>query len=147
MYGKFFRCSRAANSTVLGRIWPNFQLVRDIMVLLVTCKYEEDPIKNEGARVLTGLYDVFSDAQGQLTPKSAVEFCRNSNMSCHAFSSPLTQILPNNEFHILNHLQDMRPNHWTKKGFCLFAALHPGQQFFSHFWDGFLDLTSTKQWG
>ena len=32
--------------------------------------YEEDPIKNEGARVLTRLYDVFfSDAQGQLTPK------------------------------------------------------------------------------
>ena len=27
--------------------------VRDIMVVLVTCKYEEDPIKNEGARVLT----------------------------------------------------------------------------------------------
>ena len=29
--------------------------------------------KNEGARVLTRLYDVFSDAQGQLTPKSAAE--------------------------------------------------------------------------
>ena len=27
--------------------------VRDIMVVLVTCKYEEDPIKNEDARVLT----------------------------------------------------------------------------------------------
>ena len=27
--------------------------------VLVTCKYEEDPIKNEGARVLTRLYDVF----------------------------------------------------------------------------------------
>ena len=40
------------------------------MVGLVTCKYEEDPIKNEGARVLTRLYDVCSDAQGQLTPKS-----------------------------------------------------------------------------
>ena len=48
------------------------------MVVLVICKYEEDPIKNEGARVLTRLYVVFSDAQGQLTPKSAVEFCRNS---------------------------------------------------------------------
>ena len=45
------------------------------MVVLHTCKNEEDPIKNEGARVLTRLYHVFSDAQGQLTPKSAVEFC------------------------------------------------------------------------
>ena len=32
---------------------------------------------NEGARVLTRLYVIFSDAQGQLTPKSAVEFCQN----------------------------------------------------------------------
>ena len=46
------------------------------MVILHTCKNEEDPIKNEDARVLTRLYVVFSDSQGQLTPKSAVEFCR-----------------------------------------------------------------------
>ena len=51
------------------------------MVVLVTCKYEEDPLKNEGDRVLKRLYDVFSDAQGQITPKSAAEFCRNSNSS------------------------------------------------------------------
>ena len=49
------------------------------MVVLHNFKNEEDPIKNEDARVLTRLYVVFSDAQGQLTPKSAVEFCRNSN--------------------------------------------------------------------
>ena len=34
------------------------------MDVLVTCKYEEDPIKNEGARVDTTLYSNFSDAQG-----------------------------------------------------------------------------------
>ena len=51
------------------------------MVVLVTCKYEEDLIKNEGARVLTRLCVVFSDAQGQLTQKSAAEFCLNSNSS------------------------------------------------------------------
>ena len=79
--GIFFRRSRAANSAVLGRIWLKFELVWDIIDVLVTCKYEEDPIKNEGARVLTRLYDVFSDAQGQLIPKSAAEFCPNSNSS------------------------------------------------------------------
>ena len=47
------RCPRAVNSAVLGPIWPNFELVRDVMDVLVTCKYEEDPIKNEGARVFT----------------------------------------------------------------------------------------------
>ena len=52
-YGDFSNRSRAANSAVLGPIWPNFELVRDVMDVLVTCKYEEDPIKNEGARVDT----------------------------------------------------------------------------------------------
>ena len=49
----FFIRSRAANSAVLGPIWPNFKLVRDVIDVLVNCKYEEDPIKNEGAKVLT----------------------------------------------------------------------------------------------
>ena len=40
------------------------------MDFLVACKNEEDPIKNEGARVVTTLFINFSDAQGQLTPKS-----------------------------------------------------------------------------
>ena len=53
VYGDFSRRSRAANSAVLGPIWQNFELVRDVMDVLVTCKYEEDPIKNEGARVDT----------------------------------------------------------------------------------------------
>ena len=51
--GVFSRRSRAANSAVLRPIWPNFELVRDVIDVLVTCKYEEDPIKNEGARVDT----------------------------------------------------------------------------------------------
>ena len=51
------------------------------MIVLVIGKYEEDLIKNEGARVLTKLYVVFADAQGQLTPQSIVESCRISNSS------------------------------------------------------------------
>ena len=53
---------------MIGQIWLKFELIREIIDVLVTCKYEDDPIKNEGARVLTRLYDVFSDDQGQLTP-------------------------------------------------------------------------------
>ena len=67
VYGDFSRRSRAANCAVLGPIWPNFELVRGVMDVLVTCKNEEDPIKNEGARVETTLYSNFSDAQGQIT--------------------------------------------------------------------------------
>ena len=51
------------------------------MGLLVSCKNEEDPIKNEGARVVTTLFINFSDAQGPLTPKSVMESCQNSNSS------------------------------------------------------------------
>ena len=47
------------------------------MGLLVACKNEEDPIKNEGARVVTTLFINFSDAQGQLTLKSVMESCLN----------------------------------------------------------------------
>ena len=49
----FSRCSRAANSEILGPICPNFELNRYVMNIFVTCKYEEDPIKNEGTRVFT----------------------------------------------------------------------------------------------
>ena len=48
------------------------------MVVLVTCKNEEDPIKNEGARVVTRLFIDFSEAQGQLTLKSVMKSCQNS---------------------------------------------------------------------
>ena len=65
--GIFSRRSRAANSAVHGPIWSNVELVRDFMVVLITCKNEEDPIKNRGARVFTTLYINFSDAQGQIT--------------------------------------------------------------------------------
>ena len=64
---------------VPGRILLNFEPIRDIMDLLFACKNEEDPIKNEGARVVTTLFINFSDAQGELTPKSVMKSCRNSN--------------------------------------------------------------------
>ena len=51
--GIFSRCPRAANSPVLGPIWLNFELVRYVIDVLVTCKYEEDPIENEGASIFT----------------------------------------------------------------------------------------------
>ena len=79
--GIFPDAQRAANSAVLGPIWPNFELVRDIMDVLVTCKYEEDPIKNEGARVVTTLYSNFSDAQGQITLVLVSVSGRNLNSS------------------------------------------------------------------
>ena len=44
--GNFFRCSRAANSAVGGPIRPKFELVRALMHVIVTCKYEKEQMKN-----------------------------------------------------------------------------------------------------
>ena len=44
---------------------PNFKLVQDFMVVLVTCKNEEDPILNEGARVFKTLYINFQTHKGR----------------------------------------------------------------------------------
>ena len=62
------------------------------MIVLVTCKNEEDPIKNEGARVFTTLYINFSEAQGQITLKSVVVFDRNLNSSKLSCMSSLPMI-------------------------------------------------------
>ena len=60
------------------------------MDVLVTCKYEEDPIKHEGARVVTKLYSNFSDAQGQITLVLVSVSCRNLNSSKLSCMSSLT---------------------------------------------------------
>ena len=52
-YDVFFRRSRTTNSEVSGGILPKFELIQAYIVVLVTCKNEEDPIKYGGARVLT----------------------------------------------------------------------------------------------
>ena len=56
VYGDFFRRSRAANSTVCGRIWPNFELLRALMHVIITCKYEKDRIKNSREKVATPFF-------------------------------------------------------------------------------------------
>ena len=30
-----------------GLIWPNFKLIQALMYVIITCKYEKDPIKNK----------------------------------------------------------------------------------------------------
>ena len=56
LYVVFFRRSRAANSEVSRGILSKFKLIQAFIVVLVTCKNKEDPIINEGARVLEQAY-------------------------------------------------------------------------------------------
>ena len=79
----FFQMFRAANSAVSGGIPLKLKLIQAFMVVLITCKGEEDRDKNEGSRVLTMIphykpMGIFSNAQGQLTPQSFVKTGRNS---------------------------------------------------------------------
>ena len=40
-FGTFFRRSRAPTSVGSGPIWPKFELLRDCMPVLVTCKFDQ----------------------------------------------------------------------------------------------------------
>ena len=48
----------------LGLFLLKIKLIQAFMVVLVTCKNEEDQIKNEGTRVVITLSINFQDAQG-----------------------------------------------------------------------------------
>ena len=74
--------------SIKGRIsvanLQKFVLIQAFMYVLVTCKNEEDLIKNEGARVITNFSNyksmgIFRFGQGQLTPQPLVRSASNSN--------------------------------------------------------------------
>ena len=97
-------------TAVHGRIWSNFKLSQDFIVVLVTCKNEEDPIKNAGTRVFTSLYSNFSDAQGQLTLELVVVSGRNLNifkLSCMS-SLPARMRMIESKMKELDCSQDFR---------------------------------------
>ena len=51
----YLRHSRAANSIVGGPVWAKIKLIKALIVVLDTCKNDEDPSKNESTSVLTTL--------------------------------------------------------------------------------------------
>ena len=56
VYGNFFWRSRAANSVVGGPIWRKFELIQDIMHVLIICKFEKDRINSNGEKVVTLIF-------------------------------------------------------------------------------------------
>ena len=49
----FLRHPRAANSAVSIRIWPNFELFRVLIRIIIICKCEKDRMKNSREKVVT----------------------------------------------------------------------------------------------
>ena len=39
-----------------GLIWPNFELIQTLTYVIITCKYEKDPIKNNREKVATSFF-------------------------------------------------------------------------------------------
>ena len=68
VYWDFSRRSRTGYSAVRDRIRPNFELFKDFMDFLLTCKNEEDTMKIEGPTVATTLNIDFPDPERQITP-------------------------------------------------------------------------------
>ena len=92
------------------------------MDVLVTCKYEKDPIKNEGARVDTTLYSNFSDAQGQITLVLVSVSGRNLNsskLSCMS-SLPARMRMIDSKMKELEWSQDF--SHYKSMGIFQIAA-------------------------
>ena len=67
--GNFFIAQGASNSKENSPIWPEIELIRDFRAVLVTCNFEEHPIKNEVAIERTRSTMGFFGSQGQVTPK------------------------------------------------------------------------------
>ena len=59
-----FSHSQGQITAVKGRTWLKFELIRNVMAIFVTSKYEEDPMKIEGARVATTQNNDFSTLKG-----------------------------------------------------------------------------------
>ena len=88
-YGLFHHS--AINSEVNSPIWPEIGFIRDFMAILVTCKFDEGPIKREVAILRT-----FSplSVYGKVTPNPIVRACPNWNFAeilCHL--SPLKMVI------------------------------------------------------
>ena len=45
--------SRGRNSAIVGPIWYIFELFRDVMHVIVICKFHEDQTKNKEATLFT----------------------------------------------------------------------------------------------
>ena len=59
VYGKNCCRSRVSNTKTSSPIWPEIELHRDFTTVLVTSKFEENPITNEGATVSTTVFPLW----------------------------------------------------------------------------------------
>ena len=52
----FFIITLFVTMETSGWIWPNFKLIQALMYVIITCKYEKDPIQNSREKVETSFF-------------------------------------------------------------------------------------------
>ena len=57
-----------------GWIWPNFKLIQALMYIIITCKYEKDPIKNSQEKVEISFshYDDHPQGVANIDPRGMI---------------------------------------------------------------------------
>ena len=112
------------------------KLVQTFMGVPVTCKNEEDPFQNEGAREVTidlpfKVLADFYDAQGKLTPQSEVGFTLNSNSSKLLWLS----LLPTRMKKIQSNMKALE---WSQQCYIIHLFLRCSRAAYSLIGDGIL---------
>ena len=56
-----------------GLIWPNFKIIQALMYVIITCKYEKDPIKNSREKEAKPFFQIITlsvamETSGRLWP-------------------------------------------------------------------------------
>ena len=100
-------CNAKANR----QMWPEFELISDLIAILVICKFDDNPIKKKKKALLCShnIYPIISlweknyDAQGQVIPQQRVRFGRKSNLS-EILYLPL---LPSNQKRRRHHVDNI----------------------------------------
>ena len=59
------QCSKAGISTACDPIWSEFELILEVMVVLVTCKYKEDPMKMSALEWPQPYMSIFQTLKGR----------------------------------------------------------------------------------
>ena len=77
---QFFRRLRVANCVVRGRIWPNFKLIQALIYVIITCKNENDPIKNNREKVSTPFF--FQIITLSVAMETSGRILNSSKLSC-----------------------------------------------------------------
>lgn len=78
-----FQVHKGSSLEVKSQIWRELKLVRDFIPVLINCRFDENPINNEGAfvcahNILHYMYmGIIFNTQGQVTPKLMVGSGKN----------------------------------------------------------------------